>query len=340
MTTQNLPDYIVSLMKPESFTHPVTEVQLVQTHISFVLIAGTYVYKFKKPVDFGFLDFSTLEKRAYYCEQEITLNRRLCPEIYLDRVAVHQSPSGFELAGSSGDVVEYGVKMARMEEAAMMGNVLAAGELNKAHLNKIVDTLVPFYESAAVNEEIRSFGLAKSVAVNVIENFDQTEAFVDGPALSSDQFHRIKAYATEALKDEDRFLKRIEDERIRDCHGDLYSANICLSDKVYIFDCIEFNDRLRYTDVAGDIGFLAMDLDFHGLNDLAEYFVSQYVKQSGDHGLLDLISFYKCYRAYVRAKINLFTAADSSVDQETAAGCTEQARQYFLLADGYAQEDC
>jgi len=339
MATQNLPDYIVNLMKPESFEHPVTEVQLVQTHISFVLIAGAYVYKFKKPVDFGFLDFSTLKKRAYYCDQEITLNRRLCPEIYLDRVGVYRSKTGLVLAVGNGDVVEYGVKMARMEDEAMMGNVLAAGRLTKTHLNQIVDTLVPFYESAEVNEEIRSYGLAKAVAVNVIENFDQTKAFVGGPALSREQFDRIKTYATEALKDDKRFSSRIKDERIRDCHGDLYSANICLSDKVYIFDCIEFNDRLRYTDVAGDIGFLAMDLDFHGLDDLADHFVTQYVKQSGDRGLLDLIAFYKCYRAYVRAKINLFTAADPSVDEETAAGCTEQAGQYFLLADRYAKED-
>ena len=335
---QNLPDYIDSLLSTDSYGHPAANVQLIQTHISYVLIAGEFVYKFKKPMNFGFLDFSTLDKRAHYCLQEITLNRRLCPEIYLERVTVTRAPDGYALGGD-GNVVEYGVKMRRLEEEQMMGRVLAAGALTATHLDRIVDTLVPFYESAEVNDEIRSYGRTESVAVNVVENFEQTEAFVDGPALSREQFEQIRAYALAVLKQEERFNRRIADERIRDCHGDLYSANICLGDKVYIFDCIEFNDRFRYSDVAGDIGFLAMDLDFHGLDDLADHFVSRYVERSGDRGLLDLIAFYKCYRAYVRGKINLFTAADAGVEPATAADCTAQATRYFELAQRYARED-
>lgn len=335
---QNLPDYIDSLLSTDSYGHPAADVQLIQTHISYVLIAGEFVYKFKKPMNFGFLDFSTLDKRAHYCLQEITLNRRLCPEIYLERVTVTRAPDGYALGGD-GNVVEYGVKMRRLEEEQMMGRVLAAGALTATHLDRIVDTLVPFYESAEVNDEIRSYGRTESVAVNVVENFEQTEAFVDGPALSREQFEQIKAYALAVLKQEERFDRRIADERIRDCHGDLYSANICLGDKVYIFDCIEFNDRFRYSDVAGDIGFLAMDLDFHGLDDLADHFLSRYVERSGDRGLLDLIAFYKCYRAYVRGKINLFTAADAGVEPATAADCTAQATRYFELAQRYARED-
>ncbi len=335
---QNLPDYIDSLLSTDSYGHPAADVQLIQTHISYVLIAGEFVYKFKKPMNFGFLDFSTLDKRAHYCLQEVTLNRRLCPEIYLERVTVTRAPDGYALGGD-GDIVEYGVKMRRLEEKQMMGRVLAAGALTATHLDRIVDTLVPFYESAEVNDEIRSYGRTESVAVNVVENFEQTEAFVDGPALSREQFEQIKAYALAVLKQEERFDRRIADERIRDCHGDLYSANICLGDKVYIFDCIEFNDRFRYSDVAGDIGFLAMDLDFHGLDDLADHFVSRYVERSGDRGLLDLIAFYKCYRAYVRGKINLFTAADAGVEPATAADCTAQATRYFELAQRYARED-
>lgn len=335
---QNLPEYITSLMQPEAYEHPADEVQLIQTHISYVLVAGQFVYKYKKPMNFGFLDFSTLEKRGHYCLQEITLNRRLCPEIYLERVAVTSSPDGYLLNGG-GEIVEYGVKMRRLEEEQMMGRVLAAGALTTDHLDQIVDTLVPFYESAEVNDEIRSYGRTETVAVNVVENFDQTETFVDGPALGRDQFEQIKRYALGVLTQEHRFDKRIKDERIRDCHGDLYSANICLSDKVYVFDCIEFNDRFRYSDVAGDIGFLAMDLDFHGLDELADHFVARYVKRSGDHGLLDLIAFYKCYRAYVRGKINLFTAADTGLDDETRSDCTAQAKRYFELAQRYARED-
>ncbi len=335
---QKLPEYITSLMQPDVYEHQVDEVRLIQTHISYVLIAGEFVYKYKKPMNFGFLDFSTLDKRGHYCLQEITLNRRLCPEIYLERVAVTSSPDGYMLNGE-GEIVEYGVKMRRLEEERMMGLVLAAGALTTDHLDQIVDTLVPFYESAEVNDEIRSYGGTETVAVNVVENFEQTEAFVDGPALGREQFEQIKAYALGVLNQKHRFDKRIEDERIRDCHGDLYSANICLSDKVYVFDCIEFNDRFRYSDVAGDIGFLAMDLDFHGHDELAEYFVACYVERSGDRGLLDLIAFYKCYRAYVRGKINLFTAADTGLDNATRSDCTAQAKRYFELAQRYARED-
>lgn len=338
MAQENLPDYIVHFMKADSYDHPVSDVQLIQTHISYVLVTDRIVYKFKKPVDFGFLDFSTLEKRAYFCEQEVVLNRRLCQDIYLGRVGVHKRGAGY-LLGGTDDAIEYGVKMARMDESMMMGQVITAGDLRRDHLDAIVNTLVPFYESAEDTDEIKSFGLPEKVGVNVIENFDQTESFIGGGALSQEQFNCIKSYATGVLEKTDRFKQRIADGRIRDCHGDLYSANICLSDPVHIFDCIEFNDRLRYSDVAGDIGFLAMDLDYRGLAELADYFVVQYVQKSHDHGIMDLISFYKCYRAYVRGKISLFTAADPAVDAQTVADCTEQARCYFLLATRYAEED-
>jgi len=338
MPTQTIPDYIDALLDPRSYPHPADHIRHIQTHISHVLIAGDYVYKYKKPVNFGFLDFSTLEKRGHYCLQELTLNSRLCPDIYLNRVSVNRSAQGFSLDGD-GELIEYGVKMKRMDERRMMGRVIEAGGLQKRHLDAVVDTLVPFYAGAEADAEIRAYGRPEAVALNVLENFDQTETFVGGPALSRGQFDRISGYAKGVLEQQDRFLKRIEDERIRDCHGDLYSANICLDEPVHIFDCIEFNDRFRYSDVAADIGFLAMDLDYHGLEAMAEYVVEHFARQSEDSGLLDLIDFYKCYRAYVRAKINLFTAADDGLDQETAAQCMEQAGRYFELADRYAVND-
>jgi hypothetical protein len=337
MDATNLPDYVVWLLEPSSYDYPVDEVQLIQTHISYVLIAGDYVYKYKKPVDFGFLDFTTLDKRAHYCTQELILNRRLCPDIYLDRVTVNAGSRGFELDGE-GEVVEYGIKMARLNEEKMMGRIVAAGELERAHLDRIVETLVPFYESAAGDDAIRAYGLPDAVGFNVRENFEQTESFVGGSALNREQFDTIRSYAETALADVALFQGRIDAGRIRDCHGDLYSANICLDEPVHIFDCIEFNDRFRYSDVAGDIGFLAMDLDYHGLEDMAAYFVEHFAAASGDPTLLDVIDFYKCYRAYVRGKIGLFTAADPGLDQQAAAACSDQARRYFLLAERYASD--
>ncbi len=335
MDTSHLPPYVQALLDPTIFRHPATDPSLVQTHISYVILAGDYVYKFKKPVNFGFLDFSTLEKRRHCCEQELLLNRRLCPEIYLGLVEVHRRGEGFSLSGP-GEVVEYGIRMRRMPEERMMARVLDRGELEKSHLDAIVDVLIPFYRQAERSGEIDAFGTAEAVGVNVFENFDQTRDFVDQGALSKAQFDGISAYAADFLKDTEKFTSRIRAGRIRDCHGDLYSANICLADKVYIYDCIEFNQRFRYSDVASDIAFLAMDLDFHGQLELSAYLIDRFVRTSEDDTLVDMLDFYKCYRAYVRGKIGLFTAGDPAVDPAVKEASLAAAGRYFRLAAGYA----
>lgn len=335
MSDAALPSYIQYLQKGISYPHAAADVRLVQTHISFVLLAGDYVYKWKKPVDFGFLNFSTLEKRKYYCEQELLLNRRLCPDLYEELVTINKDGESFVLNGS-GEVVEYGIRMARMPEEQMMGRVMAQGNLTKAHLDDIIEQLVPFYEEAAGDAEIKDFGKAESVAVNVLENFEQTENFVDQGAVTRAQFETIVNYSKEFLTHNDRFQARIDAGKIRDCHGDMHSANICLSDPVYIFDCIEFNERFRYTDVAADVAFLAMDLDFHGESELSDYFIEQFVAKSADPELTEMLNFYKCYRTYVRAKIALFTASDPAVDEKAKGSLIEQAKKHFMLAEKYA----
>jgi hypothetical protein len=334
MTDSTLPSFIRALLRPEMYPHAAAEVQLVQTHISFVLIAGDFVYKFKKPVDFGFLDFSDLAKREYCCEQELLLNRRLCPEIYLEVITLNKEGDSFALNGS-GEVVEYGVKMARMPEEGMMGELIKAGELGHEQIDAVVARLIPFYQQAERNPEIDSFGKADKVSVNVLENFEQTQGFIGQGALTQEQFDRISAWSKNFLAQEELFQQRIGQGRIRDCHGDLYSANICFSDKVYIFDCIEFNQRFRYCDAASDVAFLAMDLDFHGLRELSEYCIDRFCQLSGDSGMKEMLNFYKCYRAYVRGKIGLFTAGDPAVDEAVRKSCTEAAGKYFALAESY-----
>jgi len=335
MAENNLPGFISALLRSEIYPHPAEDIRLVQTHISFVLLAGNMVYKFKKPVDFGFLDFSTLEKRRQCCEQELLLNRRLCPGIYLDLITVTAEGEEYALNGT-GEVIEYGVKMTRMPEERMMINLIQADALGREHIDAVVERLIPFYQQADRNAEIDDFGTAQSVAVNVLENFEQTGSFVGKGAISQEQFDKISSWAKAFLTQDEYFSRRIEGGYIRDCHGDLYSANICLADKVYIYDCIEFNQRFRYCDVASDIAFLAMDLDFHGLEELADYCVDRFRKQSGDSGLSEMLNFYKCYRAYVRGKIGLFTAADPAVDEAVKKSCTEAAAKYFALAARYA----
>lgn len=227
--------------------------------------------------------------------------------------------------------------MQRMPEEMMMGNVISRGELTAEMVDAIVARLVPFYQQAEGNETIKEFGTAKAVSVNVLENFEQTESFIGCAALSQSQFDAISTYARAFLGREELFAQRIAAGKIRDCHGDLYSANICLADQVYIFDCIEFNERFRYCDVASDAAFLAMDLDFHKLNGLSEHFIDRLTAASGDDSLRPMLNFYKCYRAYVRGKIGLFTAHDPQVDEATKNSCLEQAAKYFLLAEQYAQ---
>jgi len=339
MSKNELPAFIEHLLKPASFPHPVNEVKLVQTHISYVLLAGDFVYKFKKPVDFGFLDFTTLEKRHYFCEQELLLNRRLCPTLYLGLVAVCRKNGEFVLvpvAEKSDAVVEYGVLMARMPEERMMTNIIKAGQLTADMVDSICDILIPFYAKAESSGEIQKFGTAQAVSVNVFENFAQTENFVGDGFLSKKQFDLISRYAHGFLGRKDLFESRITGGRVRDCHGDLYSANICLADQVYIYDCIEFNQRFRYCDVASDVAFLAMDLDFHGLNSLSRRFIDRFRLASEDDGLMEVLNFYKCYRAYVRGKIGLFTAYSPEVDPQTKETSLAQAKKYFSLAEQYA----
>ncbi len=337
MSKDLYPQYIQALLRENQYPHPVDTVSLVQTHISFVLLAGDFVYKFKKPVNFGFLDFSTLEKRHYCCEQELVLNRRLSPEIYLGLVRITDDDGAITLDGQ-GTVVEYGVKMQRMPEDRMMVRVINRGGLCADHILALVNVLVPFYEQAERSFKIDGFGTAEAVAVNVLENFDQTRNFIDGGALTWQQFDLISTYARSVLEQTDLFQARIDAGRIRDCHGDLYSANICLADKVYIYDCIEFNDRFRYCDVASDVAFLAMDLDFHGLQELSTLFIDRFCTQSGDQGLRRMLNFYTCYRAYVRGKIGLFTAADPTVDAQVKKTNLAAAADYFSLASHYAEQ--
>ena len=340
MENTQLPDFVLFLQQPEAYIPAPASVKLVQTHISYVFVTDELVYKFKKQVDFGFLDFTTLAKRRHFCEQELILNRRLCPSIYLGLVALERSGDSFRLKdlpqADPLNVVEYGVKMKRMPEERMMANVIRKGGLTGEMIDSICDVLVPFYDKAEGGTEIRDFGRPESVGVNIFENFSQTEGFIGGSSLSRDQFDRIKTFSERFLQQDDIFAARIDAGRIRDCHGDLYSANICLADKVYIFDCIEFNERFRYCDVASDIAFLAMDLDYHGLEDLSERFVTRFSDKSGDGGLRAMLDFYKCYRAYVRGKINLFTANAPEVDGETKRRCQEMAGKYFRLAERYA----
>ena len=331
MGERNLPDYIEYLLRADSYPHPVDDVQLIETHISYVILAGSYVYKWKKSIELGFLDFSSLEKRKIYCEREVLLNRRLCPEVYLGVVSIAQQAGSFCLAGS-GLVVEYGVKMVRLPEDRMMNALIQRKILSRTDIDRIVRTLVPFYENAQSSEAIKKCGTVDVVAENVLENLSQAEAFLDDAIIGNLQFEEIRDYSVNFLHNKALFSQRLESGKIRDCHGDLHAGNICLAETVCIFDCIEFSDRLRCGDVAADVAFLAMDLELHGLEYLSDYFIERFIADSGDSGLISMLAFYKCYRACVRGKINLLTANSAALDAEGVSRYKAQAKSCFTLA--------
>ena len=336
------PEWMETLLSPaifESYTgSSAEEVQLVQTHISWVFLAGDRVFKIKKPVNFGFLDFSTLDKRQRYCNAELQLNRRLCPDIYLEVVPLTREDGGFRLDGT-GEVVEWVLVMKRMPEQGLMNRLLEQDEIDRPDMDRIVNRLVPFYQAADSGDEVREMGSIQTITHNTEENFEQTEGFVDD-LIPRPTFDAICSYTRNFLKENrELFEERIESGKIREGHGDLYSANICFDrdhDRVYIFDCIEFNQRFRCGDIVSDVAFLAMDLDHFGLPQLSEYFITQFAEKSDDPKLLELNAFYKCYRAYVRGKIGCFTAADPGVDEKVRETCRSQAADYFKLALKYA----
>ena len=335
MVTQR--QVVEALKKPEAYGEDAGKVEVKQTHISFVFLTRKFVYKVKKSVNFGFLDFSTLEKRRMFCEKEVELNRRLCGDMYLEVVPITESAKGIRVGGG-GETVEYAVKMRRIPEEKIMTRLLEAGKVDRELVDKIAKIVAEFHRNAETNKRISKFGSLPMVETNWRENFEQTENVV-GETVSAETYKMVRK-KVEAFMNRNRglFAKRVADGRIRECHGDIHSGNIFVADRIYIFDAIEFYERFRFCDVASEVAFLAMDLDFKGRGDLSTFFVEKYVEYSGDTELRELLPFYKCYRAYVRAKVTGFKLNDPCVDNEEKNAARDEARAYFDLVAEYARQ--
>lgn len=328
---------LLALSTSEPYPHHPQHVELIQTRISAVFLAGDYVYKVKKPVCLDFLDFTTLDKRYFYCQQEVMLNKRLCPRMYLGVVPITEDGGEFRIEGE-GNVIEYAVKMLRLPHGRMMNRLLDNGRITPWMVEKVASKLAEFHKNAQLNEQLAIIGGIDTVTRNNMENMAETEPYV-GNTISLEQYERIKNYNYSFLIDNAwLFVKRVADGRIRDCHGDLHTEHICFTNGLCIYDCIEFNDRFRYIDVASEVAFLAMDLDFHGYADLSKDFVNAYVQASGDEESLELLDFYKCYRACVRGKVESFELGDADILQDEKERASAIARRYFMLADYYACE--
>jgi aminoglycoside phosphotransferase family enzyme len=326
---------VEALMKPEAYDEQVGRIELTQTHISFVFLTRNFVYKVKKAVNLGFLDFTTLEKRRFFCEKELELNKRLCGGMYLEVVPINRS-NVIKIKGE-GETVEYAVKMKKVPQEKMMNKLLEKNKVDNELIDRIAKIVAEFHSKAETNKRISEFGSVTIIETNWKENFEQTWRFV-GKTISMKDFKFIRERVDDFMKSAVSFFQsRVEEGRVRDCHGDIHSGNIFLADRIYIFDAIEFNERFRYSDVASDIAFLAMDLDFKGRTELSGFFVKRYVEYSGDRKLIEILPFYKCYRAYVRGKVASFKLEDPSASSGEKREATREAKAYFQLASAYAE---
>lgn len=327
------------MLSPSAYPHAVDRIELIQTHISYVLLAGDYAYKIKKPLDLGFLDYSTLEKRRHFCEEEVRLNRRMCSDTYLGTVPVTQDAAGGYRLGGQGEAVEWAVQMRRLPADRAMPALLARGEVDFDMIRAIAERLAEFHLSAETNDYIASFGSVEAVMVNWRENFEQTAPYI-GRTITQEQWEYVKAYV-EGFVERERplFERRVAEGRSRDCHGDLRAEAIVFKDgDVCIYDCIEFNDRIRYGDVASDIAFLAMDFDVRGRPDLADDLLGLYLNVTQDSTLPLVLNFYRCYRAYVRGKVDGFQIDQPEVGKRQQAAAGRRAQRYFRLAQAYAAQ--
>jgi aminoglycoside phosphotransferase family enzyme len=324
------------MSNPNTYPFKPEKVDMLQTHISYIFIADEYVYKVKKPVNFGFLDYSTLEKRKFYCEQEIKLNSRLSPEIYLGLSEIASDKGILSLDGK-GKAEEYAVRMRRLPSDMMMDRMIFDKRIDKAIIKNIAFKIAQFHQSADANGDISKFGDIEIILKNANENFLQTEKFI-GISLTQEEYNLIKDFSYKFIdNNKTLFKKRVAQNRIKDCHGDLRAEHISISDKIYVFDCIEFNDRFRYGDVASEAAFLAMDLDFFGEEDLSGYFVDSYIEISKDIDINKIINYYKCYRAYVRGKVESFQLNDPNISSDDKEKILNSARRHFKLAFSYAR---
>lgn len=314
VTTPSATQYTVckSLLNKLAYPHKVSTIQTEDTHISWIFLAGPYAYKIKKQVKFGkVLDFSTLSLRRQYCYKEVELNRKLCKDMYLGVVRIiipdknHNRVMIADSGTRTGKVIEYAVKMKHIASEYRMDKLLTAHRIKLENIGKIASILNNFHSRAPTSQEIQKYGQPRYLKYKIKETF-QTLAKLRHPTQQAED-KLIKFI----INNENVFRTRIKDNKIRDIHGDLYLKNIFIvkGRKYYLYDRVEFNDSLRYADVAEDVAHLSMDLEYHRHKDLKLYFVRSYVSRSKDHDLVKILNFLICYKAFMRAKVSFFQAS-------------------------------
>ncbi len=309
---------------------------VIETHISWVLLTGTHAYKFKKAVNLGFLDFTTLAQRREYCEQELRLNRRLAPAIYLDVVAITGTADA-PAVGGDGPALEYAVRMREFPQAALASHVLARGELTPAHVDALAADVAAFHACVGVAPPDGPYGEPNGILRVALANFEATLPSAEDPVERADLDALHDWTLREHAARTPVFAARRAQGFVRECHGDLHLGNVVLiDDRLTVFDCIEFNDRLRWIDVLSEVAFVAMDLEDRGASALAHRFLNDYLEITGDYAGLPVLPFYLTYRAMVRAKVTRLRLNQIEAGDARAALLAEY-RGYLKLAARFAR---
>ncbi|MGB5082224.1 MAG: AAA family ATPase [Burkholderiales bacterium] len=322
-----------ALLSPACYPHAAARVELIETHISWVFLAGDYAYKLKKPVRLGFLDFSTLEARRFYCGEELRLNRRTAPELYLEVVPVAGTPDAPRVGGR-GAAIDYALRMRRFAQEALADRIAKQGGLNPGRIDALAAALSAFHASIPAAQPEEGFGAPGRVAAPALSNFDEIADLVrDSP--DSPRLARLRDWTSaETARLGSAFAARKHGGFVRECHGDLHLGNIVfLEDRPVPFDCIEFNPDLRWIDVINEAAFLFMDLLDHRLEAEAFRFLNAYLEATGDYAGLGVLRFYCVYRAMVRAKVACIRVRQSHGDASA-----EEYRGYLDLAESLAKE--
>lgn len=325
---------IDALQSPACYPHATDAISLIETHISTVILTGAYAYKIKKPVNFGFLDFTSLAARKHFCEEEVRLNQRLTRGLYLDVLPITGSLEA-PVMGGEGEAIEYAIRMRQFPQQQLLNEMQQRDELDSNHIDALTTQIARFHQQAPVVAADHPLAQPAAIMAPVRQNFEQIR-----PMLSETddlkQLDALEAWAEDSFNRLQPLLEqRCANGFIRECHGDIHLGNATVLDgEVVLFDCIEFNEPFRLIDIACDAMFLAMDLEDRSLHGLSRRFSNGWLEQTGDYGCLPLINFYKAYRAMVRAKVSLFRLAQES-DPQLQAQVLQQYRSYAALAESY-----
>ncbi len=324
-----------AFFSPEFYDHPVDHIELIETHISLVFLTGSFAYKVKKPVDFGFLNFTSLEQRRYFCNEELRLNSRLAPQIYLEVLSVNETGDQLNLSGQ-GEIIDYVIKMHQFEQNCLFNQLLLNGQLHLPHIDDLIGVVADFHQKITIAPTDTDLGSINEIIRPVTENFSVLEKI----SLSrSDRQHLKSLYEQVMLMAaaiKPYLLERKKHSHIRECHGDLHLGNITIMDKkVVLFDGIEFNDSFRWIDTMSDCAFLIMDLEDHDSKEFANHFLNGYLLASGDYSGLQVLTFYKIYRAMVRAKVAGLRLQQQKSESMAYQNTLSELKNYLQLAQAY-----